>query len=61
MAKFKDSYRINYIIQNRMRTRSIDEFLGLWEPFNNPNYKGIEFGAFIIESGLNSFTQTIKR
>jgi hypothetical protein len=44
-----------------MRTRSIDEFLGLWEPFNNPNYKGIEFGAFIIESGLNSFTQTIKR
>ena len=37
------------------------EFLGLWEQLNNPNFKGIEFDAFRIESGSNSFTLTPKR
>lgn len=31
MAKFRDSERTNYIIQNWMRTRSTIEFIGLWE------------------------------
>jgi hypothetical protein len=61
MAKFRDSERTNYIIQNWMRTRSTVEFLGLWEQLNNPNFKGIEFDAFRIESGSNSFTLTPKR
>jgi hypothetical protein len=30
MAKFRDSERTNYIIQNWMRTRNTIEFLGLW-------------------------------
>ena len=46
MAKFRDSERTNYIIQNWMRTRSAIEFLGLWEQLNNPNFKRIEFDAF---------------
>jgi len=33
MAKFRDSERTNYIIQNWMRTRNTIEFLGLWEQF----------------------------
>jgi hypothetical protein len=61
MAKFRDSERTNYIIQNWMRTRSTVEFLGLWEQLNNPNFKRIEFDAFRIESGSNSFTLTPKR
>lgn len=61
MAKFRDSERTNYIIQNWMRTRSTVEFLGLWEQLNNPNFKSIEFDAFRIESGSNSFTLTPKR
>ena len=61
MAKYRDSERTNYIIQNWMRTRSTVEFLGLWELLNNPNFKGIEFDAFRIESGSNSFTLTPKR
>jgi hypothetical protein len=61
MAKYRDSERTNYIIQNWMRTRSTVEFLGLWEQLNNPNFKGIEFDAFRIESGSNSFTLTPKR
>ncbi len=61
MAKFRDSERTNYIIQNWMRTRSTIEFLGLWEQLRNPDFKGIEFDAFRNESGSNSFTLTPKR
>ena len=39
-----------------MRLRSTIDFLGLWEKLNNPNFKGIEFDAFKMESGTNSFT-----
>ncbi|MDO8515516.1 MAG: KilA-N domain-containing protein [bacterium] len=46
IAKFKDSERTNYIIQNWMRTRNTIEFLGLWEKLNNNKFKGIEFDAF---------------
>jgi hypothetical protein len=39
MAKYRDSERTNYIIQNWMRTQSTIEFLGLWESLNNPDLK----------------------
>lgn len=58
MARFRDSERTNYIIQNWMRTRNAIEFCGLWEKLNNPNFKSIEFDAFKNESGSNSFTLT---
>jgi len=61
MAKFRDSKRTNYIIQNWMRTRSTIEFIGLWEQLHNPNFKRIEFDAFKNESGSNSFTLTPKK
>ncbi|MCD6105175.1 MAG: KilA-N domain-containing protein [Thermosipho sp. (in: Bacteria)] len=61
MAKFRDSKRTNYIIQNWMRTRSTIEFIGLWEQLHNPNFKRIEFDAFRNESGSNSFTLTPKK
>lgn len=61
MALYRDSKRTNYIIQNWMRTRSAIEFCGLWEQLNNPDFKGIEFDAFKIESGGNSFSLTPQR
>ncbi len=61
MAHFKDRERTNYIIQNWMRLRSTIDFLGLWEKLNNPNFKSIEFDAFKMESGTNSFTLTPKQ
>ena len=61
MAKFRDSERTNYIIQNWMRNRNTIEFLGLWEQLNNPGFKGIEFDGFKNESGSNSFTLTLKK
>ncbi|MBG0781868.1 MAG: KilA-N domain-containing protein [Bacteroidales bacterium] len=61
MAKFRDSERTNYIIQNWMRTRNTIEFLGLWEQLKNLNFNSIEFDAFRNESGSNSFTLTPKK
>lgn len=48
MARYKDTERTNYIIQNWMRSRSTIEYLGVWEQINNPNFKSIEFDAFKI-------------
>lgn len=61
MARFKDSKRTNYIIQNWMRSRSTIEFIGLWEQLNNQNFKSIEFDAFKNEAGSNSFSLTPQR
>ncbi len=61
MARYKDSERTDYIIQNWMRTMYTIEFLGIWEQINNPNFKPIEFDGFKKEAGSNSFSLTPKR
>jgi KilA-N domain len=61
MARFKDTDRTNYIIQNWMRSRSTIEFIGLWEQLNNQNFKSIEFDAFKNEAGSNTFSLTPQR
>jgi len=61
MARFKDTERTNYVIQNWMRSRQTIEFVGLWEQLHNPNFKGVEFEAFRKESGLNTFSLTPQR
>src|SRR4030066_487296 len=61
MARYKDSERTDYIIQNWMRDRSTIEFLGIWEQLNNPNFKPIEFDGFRKQAGLNSFVLTPKQ
>lgn len=61
MARYKDSERTNYVIQNWMRTRSAIEFCGLWEQLNNHDFKSIEFDSFKNESGSNSFALTPQR
>ena len=61
IARFRDTDRIDHILQNWMRTRSTIEFMGLWEIFNNPLFKPLEFEGFKNESGSNSFSLTPKR
>src|SRR4030067_3790909 len=61
MARYKDSERTDYIIQNWMRNRSTIEFLGIWEQLNNPDFKPIEFDGFRKQAGLNSFVLTAKQ
>jgi len=58
MARYRDSERTNYIIQNWMRTRNAIEFCGLWEILYNPHFNSIEFDAFKNDSGANSFSLT---
>ena len=44
IARYKDSKRSDYILQNWMRNRSTIEFIGLWEQLHNPD--GRYGGAF---------------
>ena len=43
IARYKDSARTDYIIQNWLRNRNTIEFLGVWEHLNNPDFNPIEF------------------
>lgn len=61
IAKYKDTERSDYILQNWMRNRSTIDFLGLWEQLHNPNFNSIEFDGIKNESGVNSFSLTPKR
>jgi hypothetical protein len=46
MARYRDTARVDYIIQNWMRNRNTIDFLGLWEQLNNPDFNSIEFDGF---------------
>jgi hypothetical protein len=61
IARYRDSERSDYILQNWMRNRSTIEFMGLWEQFNNPHFNSIEFDGIKNMSGANSFSLTPKR
>jgi hypothetical protein len=61
IARYKDSNRSDYILQNWMRNRSTIEFIGLWEQLHNPDFKSIEFDGFKNAAGSNSFSLTPKR
>jgi hypothetical protein len=61
IARFKDSERTDYIIQNWLRNRNSIEFLGIWEQLNNPGFNYVEFDGIRGQAGLNSFVLTTKR
>jgi hypothetical protein len=61
IARYQDSERTDYIIQNWLRTRNTIEFLGIWERLNNPDFNPIEFDGIRKQAGLNTFVLTAKR
>jgi hypothetical protein len=61
IARYRDSERSDYILQNWMRNRGTIEFIGLWEQFNNPRFNSIEFDGIKSMAGSNSFSLTPKR
>jgi len=61
IARFKDSERTDYIIQNWLRNRNTIEFLGVWEQLNNPGFNPIEFDGIRKQAVLNSFILTANR
>ena len=44
-----------------MRLKDTIDFIGLWEILNNENFNRVEFDAFKLESGKNSFVMTPTR
>ena len=61
IARYKDSERTDYLIQNWLRNRNTIEFLGVWERLNNPAFNPIEFDGIRKQAGLNRFILTAKR
>jgi len=61
IARYKDSERTDYIIQNWHRNRNTIEFMGIWEQLNNSDFNPIEFDGIRRQAGLNSFVLTTKR
>ena len=61
IARYRDTERSDYILQNWLRNRSTIEFIGLWETFYNPGFNSIEFDGIKNMSGSNSFSLTPKR
>ena len=46
IARYKDSERTDYLIQNWLRNRNTIEFLGICAQLSNPGFKPIEFDGF---------------
>ena len=61
LAKFKDSERYDYIIQNWLRSKHTLEYVGTWELLYNTNFNSTEFDGFKNDAGTNSFVMTPKR
>jgi hypothetical protein len=61
IARYRDTERSDYILQNWLRNRGTIDFIGLWEQFNNPDFNSIEFDGIKNMAGSNSFSLTPKR
>ena len=51
----------SHLIDNWVRNKETLDFLAVWEKYNNPNFKPIEFEDFKIKPGNNNFTMSIKK
>jgi hypothetical protein len=59
MAKFKNADDPRFVVQKWMSSRSIVEFLGVWEEIYNPNFNRAEFDTFKNNAGSNNFFQML--
>ncbi len=56
IARSKNASEPKDVVKNWLRSKSVLEFLGLWEQINNPKFKGVDFDSLMFEAGSNSFT-----
>ena len=61
IAKYRNNIEPFAVINNWMRSRSVIEFIGLWEQLNNPDFKPLEFERFKMEAGSNYFVLSPQR
>ena len=55
LAKFKNPDFAADVVKNWMRLKNTVEYLGVWEKFNNPNFKLVGFDQFKNDAGSNGF------
>jgi len=56
LARYKNPREPKDVVSNWMRVYNTIEYLGIWERLHNPDFKGVEFDAFLNQAGSNSFT-----
>jgi hypothetical protein len=61
IARYKNPLEPKDIVKNWLRNKNTIEFLGLWEKINNPDFKGVEFDAFLFQAGSNAFVLSPQR
>ncbi len=61
IARYKNAFEPKDVVSNWLRLRNTIEYLGIWEQLNNPDFKGVEFDAFLSEAGANAFTLSPQR
>ncbi len=55
LARYANPEEPKIPVQTWMRNKDVISYLGLWEKFNNENFKGHEFVTFENEAGKHSF------
>jgi hypothetical protein len=61
IARYKNPLEPKDVVANWLRLRNTIEYLGIWEQLNNPDFKGVEFDAFLHEAGANAFSLSPQR
>jgi len=50
IARNKNTEEPKDVVKNWMRSKTTIEFLGIWEQINNPDFKGVEFDSFKMQT-----------
>ena len=50
IARNKNTAELKDVVKNWMRSKTTIEFLGIWEQINNPDFKGVEFDSFKMQT-----------
>jgi hypothetical protein len=53
IARYKNTERTDDLVRNWPRNRNTNEFLGVWERLNNPDFNPVEFDGIRMQAGLN--------
>ncbi|MCD4840744.1 MAG: KilA-N domain-containing protein [Methanosarcinales archaeon] len=52
IARYKNAECTDDLVRNWLRNRNTIEFPGIWEQFNNTDFKPVEFDGIRMQAGL---------
>ena len=60
IARNKNTEELKDVVKNWMRSKATIEFIGIWEQLNNPDFKGVEFDSFKMQTDfITDVTQNV--